>query len=234
MKLSQKVLIVLAGLIFFMITIYRFKYDRIVEFVPNSKQEKRIQTEMEYDNLKTISINGWFNVTIYKSESNHIKITGPGNLVGYYLKYDYKGDSLLIGQKIDFSKYSQNVNVTIGVTNLTDLKITGGAACLVKNFNENNFNLFTADSAVVVFSGCNYKNFFVNANNKSNISLSEIENCNMELKDKASLYLACNNGILSGNVSKEANLITNGKIKGNNVKSVPEAIIIKGEKNEIK
>ena len=230
MNLSVKILIALTGLLFIAVTAYRIKYDNIIEIVPGAAKKGRIQTEGEYDKLNSIYINGWFNVTIYKSKSNKIKITGPGELVGYFLKVDYNNDKLEITQKIDFSKYNDNVNITIGVTDLEYLKLAGGAACLLQNYEIYRFNLYAADSTIVVAADCNIKDVFINAVDRANVSFSKLINCMADLRGNANLLVNSNNGIITGTVKEKSKLMTLGTIKENKVVSDTSNYNFKGEK----
>lgn len=232
MKLSQKILIVLAGMFFFLVTVYRFKYDKIIEIVPLAAKKGKVSAQFVYDSLNYVSINGWMNVTIVQGDKNRVLIIGPGNLVNYFLAVGQKGDSLTVNQVIDFSKYADNVVVTVTTKNLSELKLSGGAACHVRDITGDNINLTSSDSSIVVFTDCFYKNSNLKVIDKSSASVSSVVNSNIDVCDKASLILNCKSGILTGKAEREASFYTKGEIKENKVQVAEIDSKKEGVKNE--
>jgi hypothetical protein len=217
MKLSNKILIILAGLLFFTVTIYRFKFDKLIEMVPFAGDNDNIETKIPFNSIKNVSVKGWFNVKIIKSDYNFIKLTGSGILIGYYLRNELKGDTVLIREKIDFSKYKANINVTIGLSELNSVELAGGAACLVNDITGKDIKLFATDSTVSVFAGCYFEKANIYADKGARISFSSAANGFVDLRDKSDLFINCGGGSFSGSVHEGASYLTAGEKKQDDV-----------------
>lgn len=228
MKLSNKLLLSLALIFITLVTFYRTKYDGIIENVPIAKKNGIIEKYFEYKSLNCASFNGLFDITINKENKNFIKIKGPDILVDYYLGLANNNDTLSVNQKIDLSKYYGKIEIFIGVQNLADLKLEGGAACLVKNIDGQTLNIFAADSTVTVFLNCNYADSYINANDKASISFSKTKNSRVQLKGNSSLYLLSDGGNISGSVEPRSLLITDGNILKKEINSSDSSIAANG------
>lgn len=218
MKMTNKVLLILFVLLLSASTYIGVTLTNIIEFVPNPFKERFYEEQKTINHVTSVSISGGYDVEIYKSNNDSIKILGPDQLVEKYSIISTKNGEFKVQSKLDLHQYSIGVRIELHLKKIEKIFASGGSKITVRGLSGDSLAISTYDSSLVMTTQCMFNNVNTVSKQNSIIGLEQTRNASVEVNEKSTLVIRMNGGYLSGTKSSKATLHSSGPIAADNVK----------------